>query len=102
MERTGTFVPTLQTLQNARTGVTAWMPNAQDTGADATGPSLRGRSPVTWAEQLVARPARQSRSASRRNKICSKHPLSVMKPAAGQAETTGDERPSIMPLDFTA
>eukprot|EP00959_Pyramimonas_sp_CCMP1952_P353047 7396384-Pyramimonas_sp.AAC.1 len=64
------------------------MPDAQDAGADATGPSPRGRPPVAWADQLVARPARQSKSASRRNKICSKHPLCIVKPVAGQAETT--------------
>eukprot|EP00959_Pyramimonas_sp_CCMP1952_P448559 9392279-Pyramimonas_sp.AAC.1 len=60
MERTRTSVPTLQTVYNAQAGVAAWMPDAQDAGADATWPSRRGRPPVAWAEQLTARPARPS------------------------------------------
>eukprot|EP00959_Pyramimonas_sp_CCMP1952_P375517 7864769-Pyramimonas_sp.AAC.1 len=82
MQRTDTFVPTLQTLRDAKTGAAPWLPATQDTGADATGPSPRGRPPVAWADRFVARPARESKSASRRNRICSDHPLSVVKPVA--------------------
>eukprot|EP00959_Pyramimonas_sp_CCMP1952_P349665 7326669-Pyramimonas_sp.AAC.1 len=69
---------------------------------DATVPSPRGRPLVARADDFVARPPRTSQSVSRRNKICCKHPLSSVKPAAGQTATTGDEMNANMALDFTA
>eukprot|EP00959_Pyramimonas_sp_CCMP1952_P262155 5482135-Pyramimonas_sp.AAC.1 len=67
-----------------------------------TGPSPRGRPSVAWADRFVARLARESKSVTRRNKMCSNHPLSAVKPVASQTETTGDEGPAIMTFDFTA
>eukprot|EP00959_Pyramimonas_sp_CCMP1952_P445444 9326326-Pyramimonas_sp.AAC.1 len=70
-----------------------------------TGPSLRGRPPVDWANNFVARPRRASQFVSRRNKICSGHPLVSVcthaRPAAGPTVTAGEENLD-MTLDFTA
>eukprot|EP00959_Pyramimonas_sp_CCMP1952_P121110 2532057-Pyramimonas_sp.AAC.1 len=75
MNRANTFVPTLRTLRDAKEGAGPWLPVAQGNAMDVTGPSLRGRPPVAWANYFVARLRRASQSASRRNNICSKHPL---------------------------
>eukprot|EP00959_Pyramimonas_sp_CCMP1952_P054451 1138619-Pyramimonas_sp.AAC.1 len=88
MQVTNTFAPTLRTLQDARTGAAPWLPVAQGTVMDATGPSPRGCPPVAWANDFVARPPCASQSVSRRNNMCSKRPLSSVKPAAGQTATT--------------
>eukprot|EP00959_Pyramimonas_sp_CCMP1952_P318811 6670639-Pyramimonas_sp.AAC.1 len=72
---------------------------------DVTGPSFRGRPPVAWANNSVARPRRASQSVSRRNKICSGHPLISVcahaKPAAGPTVPAGEENVDVT-LDFTA
>eukprot|EP00959_Pyramimonas_sp_CCMP1952_P283907 5934714-Pyramimonas_sp.AAC.1 len=69
------FVPTLRTLRNAKEGTAPWLPVAQGNAMDVTGPSLRGRPPVAWANSFAARPRRASQSVNRRNTICSEHPL---------------------------
>eukprot|EP00959_Pyramimonas_sp_CCMP1952_P236254 4937562-Pyramimonas_sp.AAC.1 len=82
-----------------------WLPVDQGNAMDVAGPSHRGRPPVAWANSFVARPRRASQSASRRNNLCSEHPLVSVcthaKPASGPTVTAGGENLDIT-LDFTA
>eukprot|EP00959_Pyramimonas_sp_CCMP1952_P331859 6949102-Pyramimonas_sp.AAC.1 len=62
MNNANIFVPTLRTLREAKEGTAPWLPVAQGNAMDVTGPSLRGRPPVAWANNFVARPRRASQS----------------------------------------
>eukprot|EP00959_Pyramimonas_sp_CCMP1952_P086333 1805840-Pyramimonas_sp.AAC.1 len=75
MNNTNIFVPTLRTLLNANAGAAPWLPVDQDNAMGVTGPSLRGRPPVAWANSFVSRPRRASQSVSRRINLCSDHRL---------------------------
>eukprot|EP00959_Pyramimonas_sp_CCMP1952_P236253 4937561-Pyramimonas_sp.AAC.1 len=105
MAKANIFAPTLRTLRSAKAGTAPWLPVDQGIAMDVTGPNLRGRPPVAWANIFVARPPRASQSVSRRNRMCSEHTLVSVctraKPAAGPTVTAGEENLH-MTLDFTA
>eukprot|EP00959_Pyramimonas_sp_CCMP1952_P209930 4392410-Pyramimonas_sp.AAC.1 len=105
MAKANIFVPTVRTLRSAKYGTAPWLPVDQGNAMDVTGPSLRGRPPVAWANNFVARPRRASQSVSGRNRMCSEHPLVSVcthaKPASGPTVTAGEENLH-MTLDFTA
>eukprot|EP00959_Pyramimonas_sp_CCMP1952_P412442 8643035-Pyramimonas_sp.AAC.1 len=97
MNRANAFVPTLRTLREAKEGAAPWLPVAQGSAMDITGPSLRGRPPVAWANNFVARRRRASQSVSRLLMSVCTH----ARPAAGPSVTAGGENVDITP-DFTA
>eukprot|EP00959_Pyramimonas_sp_CCMP1952_P357064 7476543-Pyramimonas_sp.AAC.1 len=101
MNAQNTFVPTLETLENARAGAAPWLPIEQDNAMGTTGHSPRGRPPVAWADSFVARPHRVARSVTRRVNLCSDHRLfsGLVQPAAGQTETAGEGNLQVT-LDF--
>eukprot|EP00959_Pyramimonas_sp_CCMP1952_P329445 6897068-Pyramimonas_sp.AAC.1 len=84
-----TFVPTLETLENARAGTAPWLPVEHDSAMGTTGHSPRGRPPVAWADDFVARPRRVARSVTRRVNLCYDHRLvsGLVLSAAGPTET---------------
>eukprot|EP00959_Pyramimonas_sp_CCMP1952_P226647 4738981-Pyramimonas_sp.AAC.1 len=60
MARSNIFVPTLRILRDAKDGAAPWRPTDQSNAMGVTGPSLRGRPPVAWANSFVARLRRAS------------------------------------------
>eukprot|EP00959_Pyramimonas_sp_CCMP1952_P037816 791670-Pyramimonas_sp.AAC.1 len=91
MTRQRVFAPTLQTIANAVSMGTPWMPVPQEDAADAAGQSPRGRLPVAWENSFEARPSRDSRSVARRTNECRDHRLiaPMLQTASGEAATAG-------------
>eukprot|EP00959_Pyramimonas_sp_CCMP1952_P294219 6154041-Pyramimonas_sp.AAC.1 len=91
MTRQNVFVPTLQTIANAVSMGTPWLPVPREDAVDAAGQSPRGRMPVAWENSLEARPTRDSHSVARRTNECRDRRLvaPMSQPATGEAAMAG-------------